>query len=556
MRAPARGTRPRKSTFTSLPVPTSGWISNRNIALPNGAASGPGAQVMDNWFPTASSARLRRGIVRIATMPDGLTVKSLFTYSLGASYKLFASTDGGIWDITDVQSAYDNILTPGGGDYLSPGDDEAFGWDSVDPDDNLWTTTNGDWTVIQFATAGGTFLVGVNGHDDGFLYDGTTFSALNVEFPDGVDLTSADLSFVWAYKKRIYFIQKNSLDVWYLTIDSIGGTLTKLPLGGVFNRGGSLIWGQTWSLASGGDGGLSEQNTFCTTEGEVAIYQGLSPDDASDWSKVGVYRVGKPMGKKAFIRAGGDLVIATTIGFIPLSKAIDMDYAALGIVAISSPIADEWRNTVSSRGGDGWVCELWGEGSMTVVSPPTLPNDDKVSFIANSDTGAWCRFTNWYPTAITIFNGQLIFGGPDGKVQRAWVGGNDEGDPYTGVMVPLFSDMGTPGQRKIGQVARAVKRSRYPAREQVNAIYDWDTNIPSSPDTEAIAIGNEWGNAIWGQSVWGAQQQTIVTEEWKSIAGSGYAVSLVLQVTSGAVVPLDVELVRMDLTYEAADIIS
>lgn len=556
MRTPARGTKPRKSTLASLPVPTAGWISNRNLALPTGAADAPGAHILDNWFPTASSARLRRGLVRWATMPDGLPVKSLFTYSIGTQKQMFAATDQGIWDVTVVDEAYDTILSPDDENYLSPGPDEAFGWLSIEPDDNLWPSTNGGWITLQFSTAGGTFLIGVNGVDEGWIYDGLTFEPLGVTFESPLTLTSADLSFVWAYKQRVYFIEKDSLNAWYLPVDQIGGQLEVLPLGGVFNRGGSLLWGQTWSLASGGDGGLSEQNTFCTTEGEVAIYQGLSPDDAQDWSKVGVYRIGKPMGKRGFIRAGGDLVIATTIGFIPLSKAIDMDYAALGIVAVSAKIADEWRSAVQTRGDDNWVCELWGEGSMTIVSPPTLPNDPRVCFVANSDTGAWTRFTEWNPTAIAVFNGQLFFGMPSGAILRAWTGGSDEGVPYTGTMIPLFNDLGSPGQRKIAKIGRSVSRARYDHIEQVTALFDWSTDLPTQPDAGAIPIGNEWGNGIWGQSVWGGMAQSFISEKWQSVGGSGYAASLVLQVTSGAAVPLDVEVVRLDLTYEVGDIVS
>lgn len=523
-----------------------------------GSDAGPGAQIMDNWFPTASSARLRRGLARYATLPNGATVRSVFTYVVGLQREIFAATDGGIWRVTNIEEAFTNIFTPDYENYLSPdGVDEAFGWASVPESENLWTAaTDGDWVTLQFSTAGGTFLIGVNGTDEAFIYDGTDFTTLGVTFPSGSALTTADLSYAWAYKQRVYFVAKDSLDVYYLAVDSIGGELVKLPLGGVFNRGGSILFGQTWSLSSGGDGGLSEQNTFVTTEGEVAIYQGLSPDSAADWSKVGVYRVGTPMGKKAFVRAGGDLIIATTIGFIPLSRAIQMDYAALGIAAVSAKIADAWRDAVTMRGSSGWICEFWPEGSMILVAPPTLQNQEPVVFVTNSDTGAWTRFTAWRPTAMEAFQGALYFGSVNGAMQRAWSTGSDEGAPYTGTMIPLFNDLGTPGQRKVAKIARAVKLSRYPVREQVTATFDFSSRVPPVPDSPFVPVGNEWGNAIWGQSVWGASAPTDVTEDWRSVGGSGYAASVVLQVTSGAITPVDVELIRIDMSYEIADLIS
>src|SRR3546814_7978346 len=60
------------------------------------------------------------------------------------------------------------------------------------------------------------------------------------------------------------------------------------------------------------DSGLSEQNIFVSTEGEVAVYQGSDPGEAATWSKVGVYRIGKPLGARAHFRGGGDIAIATS----------------------------------------------------------------------------------------------------------------------------------------------------------------------------------------------------------------------------------------------------
>src|SRR3546814_19230905 len=98
------------------------------------------------------------------------------------------------------------------------------------------------------------------------------------------------MSFVWVYKNRLYFVQKDTMDAWYLAADAVGGAATKYPMAGIFGLGGSLLFGQRWSLSSGGDGGLSEQNAFVSTEGEVAIFQGLSPEDNQTWGEVGLYR--------------------------------------------------------------------------------------------------------------------------------------------------------------------------------------------------------------------------------------------------------------------------
>src|SRR5690606_23944459 len=188
------------------------------------------------------------------------------------------------------------------------------------------------------------------------------------------------------------------------------------------------------------------------------------------------------LGKKAFIRAGGDLVICTSIGFIPLGLAIRSDYAALGMIAISNPISDEWARAVTERGLDGWQAETWGEGRMVLVAPPTPADLSPVVFVSNTDTGAWCRFTGWKPISMEAFDGRIYLGSTGGRVQRAWFGGIDEDVAYTAVMVPLFDDLGAPDQRKFAEFARTVTRASFAHHVRVDAVFDWSPDIPPGPD--------------------------------------------------------------------------
>lgn len=624
MRTPARGTKPRAATLASFPVPTGGLVSNVNIATPPQG----GAEVLRNWFPTTNAIRLRRGMRRWATLTESGTVRSLFTYTSGLQHQLFAASDVGIWDVTNVPAPFDSMISANGIDNaISPGPNTAFGARSVDgPSVTPWAT-NGDWITLQFSTAGGTFLIGVNGIDEAFIYDGLEFwpyisggvsslgvsgaigdfepgdtvigdvsgatgvvvreaagflylrdiagtfqvgelvegaisglaeidQAVGIAAPGLDGIASDRISYVWSYKNRVWFIERDTLNTWYLPVDQVGGMADVFPLGGIFPRGGSLLWGQSWSLDSSGDGGLSAQNVFVTTEGEVASYQGLSPEDAASWSIVGVYQIGRPLGKKAWIRAGGDLIIATTLGMIPLGRAIQTDYAGLGMIAISNPISDQWVSAVDIRGSENWVCHLWGEGQMMLVAPPVPTDAEPLVLVSNSDSGAWCEFTTWEPTAITTFRGGLFMGGPNGRVQQGWIGGSDEGMPYTGVCVPLFNDLGSPGQLKVAKVARAVMRSTYEVRESIVAMFDWRISMPPAPNTAPIPNDGVWDSGIWDVSVWNADRNAIVSNRWSSVGGSGYASSVVLQVTSGASVPLDVEVVRFDYSYTTADIVT
>jgi hypothetical protein len=627
--------KPREAQAKKWSAPTSGWVSNRALANPK-SIDGPGASVLDNFFPRATGVALRRGKELYATLEDeGLPVLSLFTYRNGATEEFFGCNETLIYDLTNVPFPAPAELVNENEDVFETEGGDIFAWGSTDGLDVSGVYAGGDWVVTQFATTGGVYLIGVNGEDDGFIYDGDTFypnvadgvwrldydaetapftagqtltggtsaatAAIwkvvdagatgyllltgitggpfqdNETITDGAggsatangvvvsaapgmdfgDFTSADMTFVWPYKNRLYFVQKDTLSAWYLDVDAVGGTATEFPMGGVFANGGSLLFGARWSLESGGEGGLSDQNVFVSSNGEVAIYQGDNPSDAATWKIVGVYRIGTPLGKRAYIRGGGDLAIATTVGLVPLSKAISLDVTALNVATVSYKIADAWTEAVTMRGDSGWQSLIWAEGKMAVVAPPDLVGSSfPVWFVSNTETGAWGRFTNWQGLCLETFQGQLYFGSPDGKVFKANVGGLDDGAPYSGVVVPLFEDMDTPASAKIGTTGRPMTRANTNVIDRLDMLTDYSLSLPPAPDATPLTGTNTWGDGIWGQSQWGAVTPTVIGAKWRSIGGMGSVLAPCYQVTSGSVAPIDVELIDIDTLHTTAEAVT
>lgn len=519
---------PQKYQVTSFPSATLGWVANSNLATPTPG----GAAMLENMFPTATRVVLRRGCQGYADLNSPDTIRSLFSYVAGTQANLFAATASAIYDITTV------------GSDLHP----------VPSSPAVASLSGGEWSVIQFGTPGGIYLRAVNGADTPLVYDGLSWTTTPpITFPPGETLSPSALLFVWAFKRRLFFIQSNSLDVWYLPVDSIGGELTKLPLGGVFSRGGSLLFGATWSLDTGS--GLSEQCVFVTTEGEVAVYQGDNPSDASAWSKVGVYRIGRPLGPKAVIHAGGDLVVATDIGFIPLSQALQKDYAVLAPSAVSAQIETAWNDAVAKRSGAAWSCTVWSNNQMVVVAPPTINAQPPEMYVANARTGAWAKFTGWNGASLEVFKGRLFFGSDNGLVIEANITGADQGEPYVGRCIPLFSDFGLPTKKTVS-MARAVMRAKVPLATQLTLLREYDTTLPAAPDGAAYSPDNVWGAGTWGGSLlWGVEHDQTTQEYWQSMPGNGYALSPALQITSSTIAPLDAEIVRLDVAFTSNDVV-
>lgn len=632
MRAPAkyqRRAQPAQVLDKKFDAPIAGWISNRSLSSPRELGEAQGAAVLDNFFPTSTTAIQRRGKEIYATLGDGTKdVLSIFSYANGNNRRLFASNDEFIYDITSILSPINWSLADQNGDTLATNDGDTIGQDSTYTLDVF--DHGGEYSVVQFATTGNVFLLGFDGVGPGFIYNGSDFYPVTpsgviqliydaetaafevgevvtggtsgatgtvlkiapgpnagevaltlakgtgtfqdnetitgseggggtvdgaptnlvpgISFPDGV--TSNDIAFVFVYKRRLWFVHKSELLVYYLdSVDAIGGTAEKLPLGGILPLGGSVLWGAAWSLSSGNAGGLSDQLVFCSSEGEVAVFQGLVPEDEG-WTHVGTYRIGTPLGRFAHFRGGGDIAVATSIGLVPLSKAISLDVTALAPASVSYTIQDAWQEAVERRGMDGWKCMLWPERKMAIISPPSpLGTYNPMLFVANAETGAWCRFTNWDARAMTVFQGQLYFGGPNGAIFRANVSGTDNGEPYTSVYVPLFDDFQNPMALKVAKTGRGVARARSRLTYDLTFKTDFDMTIPAAPPASEMPGGSVWGVAVWGESYWDDDGSQLVTQDWKSLAGSGYACSVAYQITSGAIPPTDAEIIRLEVTY-------
>lgn len=458
-------------------------------------------------------------------------------------------------------------------------------WFPIDQDDvymltyDAKTTDFEDSQTVTGGTSGATgFILHVepSGASTGFLYvtdivgtfqdnellTSSTGSATADGVPEpyyfgitGVDTRT--LSYVWSYKNTLYFIQKDSQTFWYLPVDSIGGVAEPFPLGGEFNEGGKLLMGSSWSLDTSGDGGLSEQCIICTDEGQVVTYQGIHPGlDGSGWAKVGTYKIGKPLGPLAWIRAGGDIIFATDIGDIPLSQAINRDVAALAPAAVSYPIETEWNKEVAARRSEPWNCVVWPEQQMVLVAPRTVDDNPPMAFVANARTGAWAKFTGWDIRCMCVFEGRLFFGSQNGRVVECYVTGMDEGVPFTANYVPLFNDFGNPASLKIPLIARARLRGSNEVNAQLDIMADYMINLPSAPSSNPIDTSSVWGGSVWGASTWGGTRDKRIQQAWTSVGGLGYSLAPSLQITSGSLVPLDTEVIDVETTFEISDIVA
>ncbi|WP_299830667.1 hypothetical protein [uncultured Roseobacter sp.] len=461
-------------------------------------------------------------MLRSATV--GAPVVSLFSYQSAANQNLFAATATDVYDISSLNPA-------------------------VVPTADISGQTAGYYSTQQIGTVGGDFLYIVNGLDEAQLFDGLAWTAINGgSTPAITGVATSDLSHVWLYRGRLFFVEKDTLNAWYLPVDSIGGTANSVSLAGIFQRGGSLLFGATWSLDSGD--GIDDKCVFVSTEGEVAIYAGGNPGVASDWNLEGRYDIAKPLGLNCTMQAGGDLLIGTDDGIVPLSQVIQKDPAALSLSAVTRSIEDLWLFEAKRNTGQVEL-HKWADEAIAVV---VLPSSDR-TLVVNLQTGAWAPVPGWEPNCAQLFLGRMFAGFEDGYIRALDETGLDDTDPFT--VSYCHSFMGDPTRFKNGQMVRFAFFAPQDFTFKAGMKFDYETEFGAAPSATIPNAGSDylvWDVGNWDEKLWWSEaiekSTGVVVTNWISISGFGTTFAPTLQITSGSSQKLDIELIRADYLLE------
>ena len=493
---------------------------------------------MENLFPTSRGADLRHGSAQVSLVNGRVT--ALMPFSDSGVDKIVAATETTLTAIDDFQqiSSFTGDITHGDGSFFD--DDAGYALVALDPD--VTGLSGGAWSHTQFANSSGQYLYMVNG--PAYTYDGSSITLRSITGPTG------SLSAVWNFAKRLFFVEENTQSAWYLAPNAISGAATEFPLQGVFTLGGSLLFGASWSLDSGA--GLDDKCVFVTDQGEVAVYSGGDP--SSNFSLEGVYQIGKPLTKTGWFKSGGDLAIMTEEGIVPVSAAIRVDRAALSQEAITYPIEDAWLDAVAMRTTANPFGAVFWRAQNQLVVHGILEAGSAVQFVANAQTGAWCKYKGWDMQAGCTVGGRMYFGDTEGRVFLCDVGGMDNGEPITASYVPRFDNIGNVSQKEAVH-ARVVARSSANVSPAIFANSDYVVVLPDSVDGTMGGKGAAWGSATWGSFVWGGSAPTVAVQQWQSVNALGSALSPGVQIKSSGTEAWDFEIVGMDLVYHQGDLV-
>lgn len=436
------------------------------------------ARLIENMVPDDGKLVIRGGKTTHQTIGSGSSTGSCFTHEGVSDDVLLVASDGKIFDATGTPSQL------------------ASGFSL-----NTWSFAQFDDTTIA-----------VNGTDTPWAYTSSGGFDSTTGF-SGSGLTIANLRTVSVVGIRLWFTEEASADVWYGDVNAITGTLTKFQLAQE-TKGGYCV----------GVYPFREYTTFLMSTGEIVIYAG---DPGSNFSLAGSYDSPKPVGYDPAVLVGGDLVIMTVNGPIPL------EYITSG-VAFDTKALQSWGKIAPSWVKDWKTCgslSPWNAAYLNGLVIFNVPTDSTTSkqWVFNTRVKGWSQWTNLNASQFTELGGTIYFGAKDDNVVFTNTGGTDGVDPIVatirgGFVYPFESQVN--GQFTL---ARLNINATNAVTAQIQVDVDFNESGISAPAV-IVAIGGSgpWGEP-WG-SPWGSEGAPQL--RWHKVKGYGRAVAPVARFSS------------------------
>lgn len=492
------------------------------------------AYLMDNVLPGTASVDSRKGCVRYSSMTLGAPVQSLEVYSGASGERMLAWAGGKVWN---VSTPIPSQLATG---KLS----------------NLVIST-----MFSNAADNAQHLIVTSGFDTPMHYEGTTLSDLVLT---GMIGAASTLNFVFTFKSRLFWAQRDRLGFYYLPTGQIQGELKYFDLGQQSRLGGKLVAIASFSESSNGQT-PDDFIVFITSRGECIVYAGYDPSNASAWSLVGRYYTAPPIGNRCTVNYGTELLILTQEGALPFSQirragdAKAQGVAGSGYSAITSKLGKFLSFFNQYSDVPGWHgLQYSGGGGWLMFNVPGSPiiTGSYYQYVMNTTTNAWCRFTGWNGLAFVVYNRRLYYGRSDGFVMLADEGRLDDGAPIKFDVKPAYNNFddgrGLGFIQKHFQWASVLLTCDGTPALSGRFNVDYVDDAPEYLNDIAPPPGAPWDTTAWDMGMWGddnRSQRFIVTLNKGGTAGtlwlrgqlaglsfSWYATQFTMQRTKGLLI--------------------
>lgn len=436
------------------------------------------------------------------------------TAANGATDKLFATTSSGIWDVTTSSASPTQVYA-----FVNPSGNAGYGVAHVvvTAAGHFLAYCDEENGLIVYSEAGGTWAAPAMGAGAGEI--------------DGVDPSS--LVFCTVFKGRLWFVERDTSSLWYLATGAIYGAATKFALGTRLRAGGPLVG--IWSWTIDGGAGLDDSLVAVSGGGDVVIYQGTDPSSSNTFGLKGVWYAGGglPAGRQIATNYGGDMLLMSRIGIIPLSKLI-VGGSIQSAQYSTADIANLFNHLMMTRSTvRGWSMRMHPEDNALVVTVPTTDGAATTQLAMSLSTMGWSSYRDLPIYSSEVFGGKLYFGTVDGRVciNDGYVDGVTLASPgtYSPVQWSLltsYQNLGNGRQKRVQMIRPTILSESAAPPFSVAAKYNFDFGELSEAAATSSG-GSLWDSAVWDSAVWASEYTA--SQQVRGASGMGTHVAIAIR---------------------------
>lgn len=508
--------KPPSAKSAALPAPMGGV----NASVPLAGMDISSCITCVNMIADGTGMRVRSGYTSYATSVGTGGIKTVIPFQGATTSKLFVAAQNGIFDIT-AGGAGPWVAAPA---FPSTGATSGYG---------IWTNF-----VSDAGPHYGFYADELNG-----LYryqEAGAWAAVT----DITGVNELNLVFVAQHQGRLWFVERDTANGWYLAAGAISGAATKFNFGNKFKHGGYLVALYNWTV-DGGEG-IDDHIVALSSGGDVMVYKGTDPSSASTWQLVGQFYVGAlPAGRRVANNEAGDLYIVSQYGVIPLTRLMQGQLVQQEVTQLSRNIAPLVADAMDlTRTTRGWELRNIPSENVFLLCRPAITGFTPLQFALSTRTNGWTQFEGLPYQTGDVWEGNFYFGDDTTTV---WLlnGNQDNGTSISWSMVSSFQEFGEFATYHRIQFMRPVFRAGGAPTIQIEARYDYDLDAPTVSSAAPVVSGALWDVAIWDTAEWLSTSTTIQTVV--AGAGIGRAMGVALAGSSST----ETILLRVDLIYDS-----
>lgn len=495
-----------------------------------------------NILPSDYGTKVRRGYIEWANGWGGGPAKTIVTFegNVDAEDKMWVANEEGIWDVSveGTTAPVQSVSFPSQGGNA------------------------GICSFVNYSNDGNARFVLLCDGENGYYFweqeTDTWEKAVEGVAPgeiDGVDPALFDFVMIW--KNRVWFVERDSANAWYLDTNQIFGDVTQFNFGAQFRFGGSLRVLKNWTL-DGGDG-IDDRLVAVSGAGDVIVYQGVDPDSADDsfgFGLVGSWYIGRvPAGNRIAKDYGGEVYVLSVQGLVPLSLllkgSVDISNDQLYITAKISPYI---RGVLSQTFNDfGWHIHIHPNQSYLYVNAPPVFNQPHIGFAMHFGNFGWAMARGISKNHSANWNGEVYWVDAErnkifferGNVDEVLLD-DEEGQPQAieWNLLTAYAHLSNPSSYKRCQYIRPMFVGGGEPAFFVSAQYDYDLSEHGQVPPISESVAGVWDDALWNQGVWGGS----VSASDNPRGANGLGRHIAIYMTGRSAFP--VTLVAFDMSFD------